>query len=75
MAIQSNETAGQNRLTISVQVEFKNIYNNESNFKHIFSRYRDYESTQNLSDIETVLINEISNELVEDIFNKSVVNW
>ena len=75
MAIQSNETAGQNRLTISVQVEFKNIYNNVSNFKHTFSRYRDYESTQNLSDIETVLINEISNELVEDIFNKSVVNW
>ena len=75
MAIQSNETAGQNRLTISVQVEFQNIYNNESNFKHTFSRYRDYESTQNLSDIETVLINEISNELVEDIFNKSVVNW
>ena len=75
MAIQSNETAGQNRLTISVQVEFENIYNNERNFKHTFSRYRDYESTQNLSDIETVLINEISNELVEDIFNKSVVNW
>ena len=75
MAIQSNETAGQNRLTISVKIEFNNIYNNEYNFNNTFTRYKDYESSQNLSDIETVLINEISNELVEDIFNKSVVNW
>ena len=75
MAIQSNETAGQNRLTISAKVKFNNIYNSEYDFDHTFSRYRDYQSSQNLSDIETVLINEISNELVDDIFNKSVVNW
>jgi len=75
MAIQSNETASQNRLTISVKVKFNNIYNSEYDFSHTFTRYRDYQSSQNLSDIETVLINEISNELVDDIFNKSVVNW
>jgi len=75
MAIKSNETAGQNRLTISINVEFKNILDDKNDFKHTFTRYRDYESSENLTDIESVLINEISNELVEDIFNKSVVNW
>ena len=70
MAIQSNEVAGKNRLTIAVKVDFTNIYENEYNFSHTFSRYRDYESSQNFSEIE-----EISNELIEDIFNKSVVNW
>lgn len=75
MAIQSNEVAGQNRLTISVKVDFENIYENEYNFSHTFSRYKDYESTQNFSEIEEFLINEISDEIVEDIFNKSVVNW
>ena len=74
-AIKSNETAGQNRLTISINVEFKNILDDKNDFKHTFTRYRDYESSENLTDIESVLINEISNELVEDIFNKSVVNW
>ena len=44
-------------------------------FSHTFSRYRDYESSQNFSEIEEILIEEISNELIEDIFNKSVVNW
>ena len=75
IAIQSNETAGQNRLTISIKVNFKNSYNNEFNFEHTFSRYRDYESSQNFSEIENLLIEEISTELIEDIFNKAVVNW
>ena len=75
MAIQSNEVAGKNRLTIAVKVDFTNIYENEYNFSHTFSRYRDYESSQNFSEIEEILIEEISNELIEDIFNKSVVNW
>ena len=75
IAIHSNETAGQNRLTISVKVDFSNKQNEELNFNQTFSRYKDYESSQNLSDIEDVLITEITNELVEDIFNKAVVNW
>jgi hypothetical protein len=75
IAIQSNETAGQNRLTISIKVDFKNSYDNEFDFEHTFSRYRDYESSQNFSEIESFLIEEISTELIEDIFNKAVVNW
>ena len=75
IAIQSNETAGQNRLTISIKVNFKNSYDNEFDFEHTFSRYRDYESSQNFSEIESFLIEEISTELIEDIFNKAVVNW
>jgi hypothetical protein len=39
------------------------------------ARYRDYESSQNISDIESALIEEITNELAEDIFNKAFVNW
>ena len=45
------------------------------NFEQIFSRYRDYNSSENISEIEETLIEEISNELVEDIFNKAVINW
>ena len=75
IAIHSNETAGQNRLTISVKVDFSNKQNEELNFNQTFSRYKDYEGSQNLSDIEDILIAEITNELVEDIFNKAVVNW
>jgi len=45
------------------------------NFDQSFSRYRDYDSNYNISDVENSLIEEITNELAEDIFNKAVVNW
>jgi len=75
MAIKANETAGQNRLTIAVEVNYINSLDSENNFKHTFSRYRDYDSAQNISDIENTLIEEITNELSEDVFNKAFVNW
>ena len=75
MAIKANETAGQNRLTIAVKVTYENSLDAENNFEHTFSRYRDYDSPQNISDIESTLIEEITNELAEDVFNKAFVNW
>ena len=75
IAIQSNETAGKNRLTIAVNVTFKSVIETKANFEQVFSRYRDYNSSENISEIEEILIYEISNELTEDIFNKAVVNW
>ena len=75
MAIKANETAGQNRLTIAVKVTYKNSFDSENNFEQTFSRYHDYDSAENISDIESALIEEITNELVEVIFNKAFVNW
>jgi hypothetical protein len=75
MAIKANETAGQNRLTIAVKVTYNNNFDAENNFEKTFSRYRDYDSSQNISYIESTLIEEITNELAEDVFNKAFVNW
>ena len=75
MAIKADETAGQNRLTIAVKITYRNSFDAKSSFEQTFSRYRDYESSQNISDIEGALIEEITNELVEDVFNKAFVNW
>ena len=75
MAIKANETTDKNRLTIAVKVTYNNSLDAENNFEHTFSRYRDYDSVQNISDIENTLIEEITNELAEDVFNKAFVNW
>jgi len=75
MAIKANETAGQNRLTIAIKVIYKNSLDSKNNFEQIFSRYHDYDSAENISDIESNLIEEITNELAEDVFNKAFVNW
>ena len=75
IAIQANETAAQNRLTIVIQVKYNNSLDDKNNFESTFSRYHDFNSSDNLADIETVLIEEITKELLEDVFNKAFVNW
>ena len=75
IAIQANETAAQNRLTVSIKVAFTNAFDEENNFSKSFSRFADYSSTQDLSAVETQLIERIVGELTEDIFNKAVANW
>ena len=38
MAIQANETAGQNRLTIDIKVKYTNSFDDKQNFESTFSR-------------------------------------
>jgi hypothetical protein len=75
IAIQGNEQAAMNRLTIVVSVKFTNKLDEKQDFEQTFSRYADYLSTLNLSSVEETLIKQINDQLVEDIFNKAVVNW
>lgn len=75
LAIQPNQTASLNRLTISVRVKFSNSKNPKLDFDTSFSRFEDYESTKSLDSVEKELIKQIVKQLVDDIFNRAVVNW
>lgn len=74
-AIQTNEVAAQNRLSISVNVKFTNLKDEKQNFETTFTRYADFQSSINITSIEDQLITEINEQLVDDIFNKAVINW
>lgn len=68
-------TASQNRLTITVSVEFKNKLDEKKNFNQSFSRFADFPANQQLVNVENKLIQQIGEELADDIFNKAFVNW
>ncbi|MDD3859536.1 MAG: LptE family protein [Bacteroidales bacterium] len=74
-AFQGNETAALNRLTITVKVKYTNNIETAKSFETSFTRYSDFDSKTSLSSVENDLIQEISTELVTDIFNKAVANW
>ncbi|MBL7772082.1 MAG: hypothetical protein JNM95_04385 [Chitinophagaceae bacterium] len=74
-AISGTETTSKNRLTIGVHIDFKNMKNEKANFSQNFSRFADFNADQNLQAIENNLINDISDQLADDIFNKAFVNW
>jgi hypothetical protein len=75
VAIQGTQTAALNRLTITIQVKFTNEKDPKMNFDAAFSRYSDYDSRKNLTEVELGLIDEINRQLVDDIFNRAVSNW
>ena len=77
MAIQNNDVAALNRLTITIRIKFTNSKDPDSkyDFDKSFSQYQDYESQFDLSQVEGDLVTKIVEQLVEDIFNESVVNW
>jgi hypothetical protein len=75
IAMQSDDIAAMNRLTITVRVTFNNKFEESLNFEQTFSRYSDYSSSLNFTGIESGLMQEIVSALTEDIFNKAFVNW
>ena len=72
----ANNTADQNRLTISVNVRFFNKNDEESDFEKRFSFFYDYAgSAQLIGSQKTTAIKEIYDRITQDIINASLANW
>lgn len=70
------DRAGQMRLTIAVDVEYINTTNEEENLKRTFSFFKDYDPrTTTLLDVESQLVEEIYEVIIQDIFTNTVANW
>jgi|CXWJ01.1.fsa_nt_gi hypothetical protein len=75
-AIQSGiDQAALNRLTITVSVKFTNSKDEKQNFETSFSSFADFDSRKTLTQVESSLTDEITKRIVDDIFNKAVINW
>ena len=74
-AVTANEQASQNRLTVSVKIEFSNRKYPEDDVNSSFSAYEDFDATLSLDAVEAGLCETIIEKLVEDIFNATVAQW
>jgi hypothetical protein len=72
----SNQTAAQNRLTVTVNVRFVNKLNEKDDFEKTFSFYSDFAASAQLTGgvLESAL-DEIVERITQDIFNASVAKW
>ncbi|MBT8316828.1 MAG: LptE family protein [Lutibacter sp.] len=76
MTATAQQTAAQNRLTITVNVRFFNNKVEEDNFEKTFSHFYDFDANAQLTggvldDAFTIILERIT----QDIFNASVANW
>ena len=68
-AVTENAFASKTRLTIGVRVKYINNKDDKKNLDQTFSAYRDFDATLMLTDVQDQLCEEISEELVNLIFN------
>ena len=74
-AVTENALASMTRLTITVRVKYIDNREDNKDIDQSFSAYRDFPSSEMLTDVQDQLCEEISKELVELIFNATLGNW
>ena len=74
-AVTENAIASMTRLTISVRVKYIDNKEEGKDVDQTFSAYRDFDATLMLTDVQDQLCEEISEELVNLIFNATLGDW
>jgi hypothetical protein len=74
-AVTENALASKTRLTITVRVKYTDDKNEKNDIDQSFSAYRDFDSSQMLTEVQDQLCEEICDELVLQIFNATLGNW
>lgn len=76
MSATANQTAAQNRLTVTINVRFTNKTNEKDDFEKSFSFYADFDASEQLiGSVLEAALTEINERITEDIFNASVAKW
>ncbi|NDW18392.1 hypothetical protein D0T53_05605 [Dysgonomonas sp. 216] len=63
------------RLTLAVRIRFKNNKQPNEDREETISAYRDFSSSKLLTDVQDQLIDELSEEIVDQIFNATLSKW
>lgn len=74
-AVSENAIAAQTRLTISVRVKYTDSKNDKKNVDQTFSAYKDFDSNEMLTDVQDDLCQQITEQLIDLIFNATLGNW
>ena len=75
MEIKKDEVAASNRLTIGIRVKYTNTLDEKFDFSSTFSQYEDYSTEADFNSVEETLIKKIIEKIIDDIYNKAIVNW
>lgn len=74
-AVTEDALASKTRLTITVRVKYTDTKKENNDLDQTFSAYRDFDSSQMLTEVQDQLCEEICDELVIQIFNATLGNW
>jgi hypothetical protein len=73
--ISGTQTVSQNRLTVFVEFQFINNIDTKKNFTRTYNKFADFDGAKTLQEVENGLIEQISKEIADVIFNDAFVTW
>ncbi|MBQ4036444.1 MAG: LptE family protein [Paludibacteraceae bacterium] len=68
-------TSTKTKLQITLNVRFVNKQNPSENFEQRFSSYQEFSNEQTINQVQDELNEQIIEDLVNQIFNRTVANW
>ncbi|MDH6354425.1 hypothetical protein M2132_000753 [Dysgonomonas sp. PH5-45] len=75
LAVREDALASQTRLTMSVRMRYKNNKNPQEDKEEVFTAYRDFDSSNMLTDVQDELVKQLTEDIVDQIFNSTMSNW
>lgn len=75
VAPQAGSTTALNRLNVTISIDFTDNIDEKKSWKQNFSYFYDFDSSENLLDIQDTAIESINEQLLEDIFRRAFTNW
>ncbi len=71
----ANNTAAQNRLSMTVNLRYTNTKKEEDSFEKRFDFFYDFDANQQLFDIKDAANRELFERITQDIFNETLAKW
>ncbi|WP_276496017.1 LPS assembly lipoprotein LptE [Pontibacter litorisediminis] len=69
------DIAALNRLTLGVQIRYANVKQPEKDFERTFTISQDFPQNVDVTQLSTAQIEQLTEQLVVDVFNKTVADW
>ena len=75
VSVQSDNQAAQTRLTVGMKVYIENKVDAEKSMEFSISRFEDFNNDTDFNSVETRLLENINEQLLQDILNKLQSDW
>lgn len=74
-AVQADAYAARTKLTVRINVRYTNMVNEDESFEREFTSFVSFDSSQMFNDVQDQLLEDITKDLINQIFNATVENW
>jgi hypothetical protein len=75
VASNANTGAQKNRFNMSVKIQFECPKHPELNFNNTFSHFQEFDASQSFQTVETALSEQVTEQIVQKIYNEIALKW